>query len=107
MMTMASQFHSRRAASACSARPTCPGFRVDDFARAAETSDTITTALAAKHLVHDFSGTNQAGNIMATMKTQSSLTLLLGFTAALSLLVGGIGIMNMMLMTVAERTREI
>jgi macrolide transport system ATP-binding/permease protein len=80
---------------------------VDDLARAAETSDAIVAALTAKHRAHDFRVTNQAANIMATMKTQSSLTLLLGFTAALSLLVGGIGIMNMMLMTVAERTREI
>ena len=80
---------------------------VDDFAGAAETGDAITTALTAKHHVRDFSVANQAANIMATMKTQNSLTLLLGVAAALSLLVGGIGIMNMMLMTVAERTREI
>ena len=40
-------------------------------------------------------------------KTTDTLTLLLGSIAAISLLVGGIGIMNIMLVSVTERTREI
>jgi len=55
----------------------------------------------------DFSIMNQA-DIMDTMTDVSStMTLLLGSIAGISLLVGGIGIMNMMLTTVTERTREI
>lgn len=55
----------------------------------------------------DFSIMNQA-DIMDTMSSVTqTLTLLLGAIAGISLLVGGIGIMNMMLTTVTERTREI
>ncbi len=80
---------------------------VDDLGKAGQTSSDITAALTAKHHVHDFSVFNKAASIEAKNKAQSSLTLLLGFTAAISLLVGGIGVMNIMLMNVAERTREI
>lgn len=46
--------------------------------------------------------------VMETMEeTTGTITLLLGFIAAISLLVGGIGIMNIMLVSVTERTREI
>jgi putative ABC transport system permease protein len=55
----------------------------------------------------DFSIRNQAEIIEMASSTTEVLTLLLGSIAAVSLLVGGIGIMNIMLVSVTERTHEI
>ncbi|HWR38041.1 MAG TPA: ABC transporter permease [Patescibacteria group bacterium] len=72
----------------------------------------ITTLLRSRHhlaasVENDFSVRNLTA-LMETMKeTTGSLTLFLGAVAAISLLVGGIGIMNIMLVSVTERTREI
>lgn len=55
----------------------------------------------------DFTIINQADILDAMSSVSGTLTLLLGAIAGISLLVGGIGIMNMMLTTVTERTREI
>lgn len=55
----------------------------------------------------DFSVLNQADILASAGAITGTLTLLLGAIAGISLLVGGIGIMNMMLTTVTERTREI
>jgi putative ABC transport system permease protein len=55
----------------------------------------------------DFDVMNQAEIIKTASQTSKSLTTLLAAIAGVSLLVGGIGIMNIMLVSVTERTREI
>lgn len=55
----------------------------------------------------DFTVGNMAQIMDTMMETANSITMLLGCIAAISLLVGGIGIMNIMLVSVTERTREI
>lgn len=55
----------------------------------------------------DFSIMNQADIVSTASSVTSTFTMLLGAVAGISLVVGGIGIMNMMLTTVTERTREI
>ncbi|MCQ2381084.1 MAG: ABC transporter permease [Acidaminococcaceae bacterium] len=55
----------------------------------------------------DFTINNMAAVMDTMMETANTITLLLGCIAAISLLVGGIGIMNIMLVSVTERTREI
>ncbi|MCW8132516.1 MAG: ABC transporter permease, partial [Planctomycetota bacterium] len=55
----------------------------------------------------DFSIQNQAELLEARSSATKTFTLLLGCVGAISLVVGGIGIMNIMLVTVTERTREI
>jgi putative ABC transport system permease protein len=55
----------------------------------------------------DFSVLNQQDILNSVIQTTQTLTLFLGAIAAISLVVGGIGIMNIMLVSVRERTREI
>ncbi|PCJ31304.1 MAG: macrolide ABC transporter permease/ATP-binding protein MacB [Gammaproteobacteria bacterium] len=57
--------------------------------------------------VVDFELENSAASQKSTEDIMGKLSLMLGSIAAVSLLVGGIGVMNVMLMTVRERTREI
>ena len=69
-----------------------------------------TTLLRLRHEVtdeDDFTVTNQQSVIDALSETTATLTVFLGAVAGISLIVGGIGIMNIMLVSVTERTREI
>jgi putative ABC transport system permease protein len=78
----------------------------------ATAQEQVTAALRRAHQLgtgqeNDFTVTNQA-DILSTMESVTqTMTLLLGGIAGISLLVGGIGIMNIMLVSVTERTREI
>jgi macrolide transport system ATP-binding/permease protein len=67
----------------------------------------INTLLLDRHRAPDFRTQSMAALLETATETQNTLTLLLGSIAAISLLVGGIGIMNIMLVSVTERTREI
>jgi macrolide transport system ATP-binding/permease protein len=71
------------------------------------TQDRVENLLRERHRTEDFSVRNMASFLQAAMETQDTFTLLLGTVAAISLLVGGIGVMNIMLVSVVERTREI
>jgi macrolide transport system ATP-binding/permease protein len=80
---------------------------VDDVDRIDDTQSDVDKLLNERHGVVDYQIRNMASIIEATEQTQNTLTILLGSIAAISLLVGGIGVMNIMLVSVTERTREI
>ena len=80
---------------------------VADIDRMDEIEALIHDTLMARHGIEDFTIRNMASLIETISETQNTLTWLLGSIAAISLLVGGIGVMNIMLVSVTERTREI
>ncbi len=72
----------------------------------------VTSLLLDRHHISDpqladFNVLNQADIVATASSITNTFTMLLAAIAGISLLVGGIGIMNMMLTTVTERTREI
>lgn len=69
--------------------------------------EAIRQLLITRHRTEDFRIRNMASILETVNSAQTTLTLLLGSVAAISLLVGGIGVMNIMLVSVTERTREI
>jgi putative ABC transport system permease protein len=71
--------------------------------------DEITDLLLTRHhsKEQDFTVRNQLELMQAVTKTSRTMQLLIAGVAAVSLVVGGIGIMNIMLVSVTERTREI
>ena len=88
------------------------GVSVSDPAGMTEASTAITALLRDRHDLAptddaDFNVFNQTQLLEAASSIAATLTLLLGGIASISLVVGGIGIMNIMLVSVRERTREI
>jgi putative ABC transport system permease protein len=77
-------------------------------------TEEITTLMRERHKLHppfpdndDFNVRSQSQILQAQQATSGTMTSLLGGIALVSLLVGGIGIMNIMMVSVTERTREI
>jgi len=81
---------------------------VSDLNQMDSTQTALTNLLKDRHRGNlDFQIRNMASILETATETQDTLTILLGSIAAISLLVGGIGVMNIMLVSVTERTREI
>jgi macrolide transport system ATP-binding/permease protein len=86
--------------------------QVKDIKLMDDAENEITQVIRKRHRITDpndssFQIMNMAELQKTFSQTSEAMSLLLGFIAAISLLVGGIGIMNIMLVSVTERTREI
>ncbi len=81
--------------------------QVEDASAIDLTQDSIQALLDERHKVQDTQITNMSSVREAFTETSNTMKIFLGSVAAISLLVGGIGVMNIMLVSVRERTREI
>jgi putative ABC transport system permease protein len=86
--------------------------QAEEGADLTKVQESLTAVLRKRHKIQegiadDFNIRNQADIIQTATEMTNTFTILLGGIASISLLVGGIGIMNVMLVTVTERTREI
>jgi len=88
------------------------GIAVTDKSVMDQVKTDVTSLLRERHKIpegtdNDFSMVSQEDILQTVQGVSNIMTLLLGSIAGISLLVGGIGIMNIMLVSVTERTREI
>ncbi len=86
--------------------------QVTDSGKMDEVQSKVETLLRQRHHIigdkeDDFSVRNLTSLMETMTQTTTMITILLGSIAGISLLVGGIGIMNIMMVSVTERTREI
>ena len=82
-------------------------YQIDRAENVMPTADVIRATLAARHEKDDFAVVVPLELIEHARSMQIMFMVFMGLIAAISLVVGGIGIMNIMLATVTERTREI
>ena len=80
---------------------------VDEEKNIEEVQTRLHALMMERHGAEDFQIRSMSSLIDMVSETQNTMTFLLGSIAAISLLVGGIGVMNIMLVSVTERTREI
>ena len=86
--------------------------KVDDFNKIENAKVDIQNAVRNVHRIHpmgkdDFQLDDMASFVEQAKSTATTMSLFLGIIGAVSLIVGGIGVMNIMLVSVTERTREI
>ncbi len=81
--------------------------RISDAVSAEAAEQGVTKLLRQRHGVQDFFVLNTDTIRQTIEKTTQTMTLLISAIAVISLIVGGIGVMNIMLVSVTERTREI
>jgi putative ABC transport system permease protein len=81
--------------------------RVDDRENVLPTAEIVRDTISRDHTISDYGVTVPLELLEQARTTRLMFVLFLGLIAAISLIVGGIGIMNIMLATVIERTREI
>lgn len=81
--------------------------RVKDGVQPALAEQAVVALLTQRHGVKDFFTFSSDSIVKSVEKTTATLTLLVSAIAVISLIVGGVGVMNIMLVSVVERTREI